>query len=282
MMQQHTPHPGAAHLPLATPSPRMSADMAPHLNKSNVLPRTVSLSPAEQSDESESSKSPVTLSLEKSDVTASDAMEVMTEDVRAKDSTQLRRSSREKKSTLVYIDGQAVLAKNNYRMKGHAYQYGTGFETAPPKPAKKKSTTQTKAAPKPRTVTQQEKKRLNHNAAVKRRVESKSKSRSPFLLSNLTTLDPFLQESVAAQLRRAARPKSAKSNEKEELYMQPEAIQADMRDYQLAGLNWMVKMHESNLGMILGDEMVSSHVGSVVCIPFCNLPHLPLVMTLYS
>lgn len=39
------------------------------------------------------------------------------------------------------------------------------------------------------------------------------------------------------------------------LYAQPDAIQAELRDYQLAGLNWMIKMHRRNLGMILGDEM---------------------------
>lgn len=28
-----------------------------------------------------------------------------------------------------------------------------------------------------------------------------------------------------------------------------------MRDYQLAGLNFMVNLHKQNIGMILGDEM---------------------------
>lgn len=40
-----------------------------------------------------------------------------------------------------------------------------------------------------------------------------------------------------------------------EVFMQPSEIQADMRDYQLDGLNWMVRMNKANLGMILGDEM---------------------------
>jgi SNF2 family DNA or RNA helicase len=37
--------------------------------------------------------------------------------------------------------------------------------------------------------------------------------------------------------------------------MQPDLITADMRDYQLEGLNWMAHMHQQNMGMILGDEM---------------------------
>jgi hypothetical protein len=40
-----------------------------------------------------------------------------------------------------------------------------------------------------------------------------------------------------------------------ETFMQPDLIQAEMRDYQLIGLNWMVKMHKQNLACILGDEM---------------------------
>jgi SNF2 family DNA or RNA helicase len=36
---------------------------------------------------------------------------------------------------------------------------------------------------------------------------------------------------------------------------QPKMIQAILRPYQLEGLEFMVKMHELNLTMILGDEM---------------------------
>ena len=47
--------------------------------------------------------------------------------------------------------------------------------------------------------------------------------------------------------------------------MQPSQIaNGEMRDYQLAGLNFLVNMHNRNLGMILGDEM-----GLVRDILFC-------------
>ena len=36
---------------------------------------------------------------------------------------------------------------------------------------------------------------------------------------------------------------------------QPKIIQGQLRDYQLAGLNWIVNMHEKGVPMILGDEM---------------------------
>lgn len=239
-IQHQTPHQGPSHAfgigDTVTPSPDNNGDMAPQPEVS-VLPRTVSLSPTEQSDESETSKSLATPS----------------EDEEEEDSS-VRRSKREKKSTLVYIGGQAVLKENNYQMKGLSYQYGTDFETAPPKTDKKKATATKPKASKPRPVTQQEKKRLEHNAAVKKRIESKKERRTQFLASNLMTMEPFLEERVAAQLKLKAAPESS-SNDEQELFLQPDAIQADMRDYQLEGLNWMVKMHESNLGMVLGDEM---------------------------
>lgn len=35
----------------------------------------------------------------------------------------------------------------------------------------------------------------------------------------------------------------------------PEFINGEMRDYQIAGLNWMIKLHENGLNGILADEM---------------------------
>jgi SNF2 family DNA or RNA helicase len=34
-------------------------------------------------------------------------------------------------------------------------------------------------------------------------------------------------------------------------------IQGKMRDYQLAGLNWMIKLYENGINGILADEMVT-------------------------
>ena len=35
--------------------------------------------------------------------------------------------------------------------------------------------------------------------------------------------------------------------------MQPDAIKAELRDYQLEGLNFMSSMYQQNMSMILGD-----------------------------
>lgn len=189
-----------------------------------------------------------------------DAMDVEEDDATAHEepSQEPRRSKREKKSTLVYINGQPVLAKNNYEMKGFSYHQGTDFEAAPRKATTTKPASKPKGPSKPRIMTPHEKKRVSHNETVKQRVESKKERRTQFLASNLSTMEPFLDERVASQLKAAGAATTTIESEgqaEQELFLQPEAIQADMRDYQLQGLNWMVKMHSSNLGMILGDEM---------------------------
>lgn len=35
----------------------------------------------------------------------------------------------------------------------------------------------------------------------------------------------------------------------------PDYIQGEMRDYQLHGLNWLIRLHDNKISGILGDEM---------------------------
>jgi len=83
-------------------------------------------------------------------------------------------------------------------------------------------------------------------------VESKSACRKNFLSSNLECMRYFLAEKVATRLEKEGPGAEVKG---EEVFMQPDMIKAEMRDYQLNGLNWMIGMHRKNAGMILGDEM---------------------------
>ncbi|MBL2213735.1 hypothetical protein ELI87_29900, partial [Klebsiella pneumoniae] len=39
------------------------------------------------------------------------------------------------------------------------------------------------------------------------------------------------------------------------LVTQPSCIQGKMRDYQLAGLNWLIRLYENGINGILADEM---------------------------
>ena len=38
--------------------------------------------------------------------------------------------------------------------------------------------------------------------------------------------------------------------------LSPSGIQGKMRDYQLAGLNWLIRLYENGINGILADEMV--------------------------
>ncbi|XP_020267239.1 ISWI chromatin-remodeling complex ATPase CHR11-like isoform X5 [Asparagus officinalis] len=42
------------------------------------------------------------------------------------------------------------------------------------------------------------------------------------------------------------------------LLLQPSCIQGKMRDYQLAGLNWLIRLNENGINGILADEMESA------------------------
>jgi hypothetical protein len=166
-----------------------------------------------------------------------------------------RRSGRQRTSTVIQIDGYTVRKDNNYVLKGLGYQYGdnTVAEVAP---KKRKATTpsseQRKQPKKPRIVTPVEMARQEHNHCVKARVAAKAQLRLAHLARHQSVLEPFLDISMTQKLQTIQQGQQQPvSQKKKELYLQPEAIQADLRDYQLAGLNWMAQMHQQNFGMIL-------------------------------
>jgi hypothetical protein len=164
----------------------------------------------------------------------------------------IRRSGRERTSTVIQIDGHTVLKENNYVVKGLGYVYGDNTAVAPKE--KKRKPTTVSADPQqrkaPRVQTAAETARQTHNLKIKRRIAGKADARLQHLAKQQDILKPFLDDVTRVKLLTLPMSKSL-SEPNREMFLQPEAIQADMRDYQLAGLNWMVKMHDKNLGMIL-------------------------------
>ena len=171
-----------------------------------------------------------------------------------------RRSSREKKSTLIYVDGYAVKRDNNYVVKGGEYVHGAfdangtatdgGALARLPKPQTKKAAAK-KPPRKPRAPSKAEQERTKHNEIVKGRVASKAKARMGYLAKNAKIIEPFVDSKTNEHL--AVTP-PVKDTWKD-MSMQPDMIKGELRDYQMIGLNWMAKMHAMNAGMILGDEM---------------------------
>lgn len=165
---------------------------------------------------------------------------------------QSRRSGRQCKSTTMLVDGHVVLKHNNYVLKGASYHFGAHKADAPKAkrkgPQKSASPKQTKV---PRHINYTEEKRSSFNERVKNRVANKYATRLSFLSENLDVLAPFLEPAIIRKLTTVEHVAS----KRQPLYLQPEAIQGELRDYQLAGLNWMVDMYRENISCILGDEM---------------------------
>jgi SNF2 family DNA or RNA helicase len=163
-----------------------------------------------------------------------------------------RRSGRERTSTVIQINGHAVLKSNNYVTTDLTYEYGDNSVASPAAKKKRKTTTTTTTAVKPRPTRRRvaEVQRQAHNDAIRKRVAAKAPFRIAHLAKRRDILAPFLEDgSTTSKLSNMSSAVSSPKNT--EIFLQPDAIQADMRDYQLAGLNWMVKMHSKNLGMIL-------------------------------
>lgn len=174
--------------------------------------------------------------------------------------TEPRYSQRERRSTLVYIDGHAVLAKNNYVLKGDTYSYGA-FETQAPRPSKLPTQTKPSVPRAPRAMSNAEIKRAAHNEAVRQRILSKAANRKTFLTENLDVMEPFLDQKTARALKslpikeRAKQINDTMRDVEDYVMEQPSGITGTLRDYQMEGLRFMASMYQKNIGCILGDEM---------------------------
>ncbi|KAG9459796.1 hypothetical protein H6P81_004304 [Aristolochia fimbriata] len=111
------------------------------------------------------------------------------------------------------------------------------------------------------------------NAAIDADMNNKGKGRLKYLLQQTEIFAHFAKGSQAASEKkpRGRGRHASKMTEEEEdeeylkeeeggaastrLVMQPSCIQGKMRDYQLAGLNWLIRLYENGINGILADEM---------------------------
>ncbi|XP_077240536.1 putative chromatin-remodeling complex ATPase chain [Tasmannia lanceolata] len=114
------------------------------------------------------------------------------------------------------------------------------------------------------------------NAAIDADMNNRGKGRLKYLLQQTEIFAHFAQGSQTANEKkpRGRGRHSSKITEKEEdeeylkeeedgfsvagstrLVTQPSCIQGKMRDYQLAGLNWLIRLYENGINGILADEM---------------------------
>ncbi|KAG0478506.1 hypothetical protein HPP92_013225 [Vanilla planifolia] len=114
------------------------------------------------------------------------------------------------------------------------------------------------------------------NAAIEADMNNKGKGRLKYLLQQTEIFAHFAKGSQAASEKnsRGRGRHASKLTEEEEdeeylkeeedsfsgaggtrLVSQPSCIQGKMRDYQLAGLNWLIRLYENGINGILADEM---------------------------
>ncbi|KAE8725380.1 SWI/SNF-related matrix-associated actin-dependent regulator of chromatin subfamily A member 5 [Hibiscus syriacus] len=111
------------------------------------------------------------------------------------------------------------------------------------------------------------------NAAIDADMNNKGKGRLKYLLQQTELFAHFSKSDLSSQKKAKGRGRHAsKVTEEEEdeeylkeeedglsgntrLVTQPTCIQGKMRDYQLAGLNWLIRLYESGINGILADEM---------------------------
>jgi hypothetical protein len=188
------------------------------------------------------------------------------------DGLQLRRSGRDRRSTLTYVDGHAVLKTNNYVVRGVAYHFeaegdanprgnlkrGDGpsshadahSEGAGPKRIKTCDHPRKEYAPSPPEL-----QRIAHNDRIRASKEAKQGLRRVFLREHVETLRPFLADSVYQSLNSDKKDDQAPFVPPSTLAQPMLVTGGTLRDYQLSGLRFMAGHHERNLGIILGDEM---------------------------
>eukprot|EP00522_Entomoneis_paludosa_P007833 CAMPEP_0172444392 /NCGR_PEP_ID=MMETSP1065-20121228/4442_1 /TAXON_ID=265537 /ORGANISM="Amphiprora paludosa, Strain CCMP125" /LENGTH=1047 /DNA_ID=CAMNT_0013194915 /DNA_START=254 /DNA_END=3397 /DNA_ORIENTATION=+ len=169
-------------------------------------------------------------------------------------SSSPRRSSRVRTSTVLYVGKDAVKKENNYRVQGLTYVHGQFDETHPGSPPTKKPKRQQAPKKAPRVPTAAERMRAQQKQLVAYHVRQKATARRAFLQAHGGPLRPFCEARVVEE-HCLGSGKKAQALVPTTLHQQPDLITADMRDYQLQGLEWMAFMHQHNMGMILGDEM---------------------------
>ncbi|XP_068660734.1 ISWI chromatin-remodeling complex ATPase CHR11-like [Aristolochia californica] len=113
----------------------------------------------------------------------------------------------------------------------------------------------------------------SQNAAIDADMNNRGKGRLKYLLQQTEIFSHFAKGSQAASEKkpRGRGRHASKMTEEEEdeeylkeeeggaastrLVTQPSCIQGKMRDYQLAGLNWLIRLYENGINGILADEM---------------------------
>ena len=188
-----------------------------------------------------------------------------------------RRTSRVTKARVIMIDGQPVLRSNNYSLTegepsvfsselgggdgSPATNEGGGRELRPTRTSyvfeqKKPRKPYTRTKPrKPKVLTADEEATAVNKKDIQKDIELAISKRAKYLHQQISHLKPFMEEKAVQALEERA----GKFEPSDKLLMpvenQPASITAVLREYQLEGLRWAVRMFDQRCSCILADEM---------------------------
>ncbi len=94
-----------------------------------------------------------------------------------------------------------------------------------------------------------------HNKMMRTTRSNRLLRRNHTLRSSLEALRPFVSSSVIRSIEKSSKPGSPYSAVPSGGKVVPRIQNGKLRDYQVRGLNWLVKMHHNGMNCILADEM---------------------------
>ena len=172
-----------------------------------------------------------------------------------------RSSKRKRTSQIIYVNGYAVKRQNLYTLEeGEPSVWdaemrrreGENEDMEEEEPAiRKVEPLKPKLPSKPKEIhlSESAKAKNANNQLIKAAIEAAKMKKQQFICQHWKCLSPFIdgscppynEESIVTSIT---------------LSQQPACLtNVNMRDYQLVGLNWLIKCFESGVNAILGDEM---------------------------
>ena len=180
-----------------------------------------------------------------------------------------RRTSRVTKARVIMIDGQPVLRSNNYGLtEGEPSVFSSELggddgsrETRPGRTSyvfeqKKPRKPYTRTKPRaPKILTADEEATAVNKKDIKKDIELAISKRAKYLHQQISHLKPFMEEKAVQALEERAEKYEPSDKLLMPVENQPAAITAVLREYQLEGLRWAVRMFDQGCSCILADEM---------------------------
>ncbi|KAL6759340.1 P-loop containing nucleoside triphosphate hydrolase protein [Haematococcus lacustris] len=97
--------------------------------------------------------------------------------------------------------------------------------------------------------------RMAHNKAMRNEAHERDAIRALFLKTHLDKLKMFVTEEVVETIEKESAAAPTDYAIPEPVQEQPSSIRGEMREYQVAGLQWLVRQYDHGINAILADEM---------------------------